>query len=143
MRCCFVCCFCGCRYVFSRSDPPTVTLSIIFLPTDEGTILTFHGLFNSNPGGALGLSVCPLNIPVSLRSRSITACRISASLSKAEVQCCNYFAKQHSSQHSLQHREVSSTHPIPLIHRMPSSLPSVLHRADGGHSGAGDAHELW
>lgn len=34
---------------------------------------TFHGLFNSNPGGAVGLSVCPRREPVRRRSRSITA----------------------------------------------------------------------
>lgn len=34
---------------------------------------TLHGLLNSKPAGALGLSVCPLKNPVSRRSRSITA----------------------------------------------------------------------
>lgn len=37
-----------------------------------GNAHTLHGLFNSNPGGAAGLSVCPLRYPVNLRSRSIT-----------------------------------------------------------------------
>lgn len=43
-----------------------------------GGFFTFHGLFSSNPGGALGLSVCPRSIPVNLRSLSITASFISA-----------------------------------------------------------------
>lgn len=36
-------------------------------------VLAFHGLFNSNPGGATALSVCPLREPVSRMSRSITS----------------------------------------------------------------------
>lgn len=35
--------------------------------------LTRQGLFNSKPGGAATLSVCPRKYPVSLLSRSITA----------------------------------------------------------------------
>ena len=51
------------------------TSSIIVPRNGRGGWLffTFHGLFNSNPGGALGLSVCPRSIPVNLRSLSITA----------------------------------------------------------------------
>src|SRR5450759_201688 len=33
---------------------------------------TFHGLFNSKPAGATGLSDCPLKYPVNRLSRSIT-----------------------------------------------------------------------
>ena len=36
------------------------------------SILTLHGLFNSNPAGALWLSVCPRKNPVNRRSRFIT-----------------------------------------------------------------------
>ena len=38
---------------------------------------TFQGLFNSKPAGASGLSICPLKVPVSRRSRSITANKVS------------------------------------------------------------------
>lgn len=38
---------------------------------------TLQGLFNSNPIGAAGLSVCPLKNPVNLRSLSITVFQVS------------------------------------------------------------------
>lgn len=37
------------------------------------TARTFQPLLNSKPDGASGFAICPRNVPVSLRSRSITS----------------------------------------------------------------------
>jgi len=52
--------------------------------------LAFHGLFNSKPFGATGLSVCPLKYPVNLESLSITVYGQSLALARRSERV--YFA---------------------------------------------------
>jgi hypothetical protein len=84
-------------------------------------------LFNSNPGGAVGLSVCPLKYPVNLLSRSITA-HLSVQLSVSSEEG-NYFAISLLAFYRPQELQLGwrYTDSIPCIHRMPRPLSSILH----------------
>lgn len=66
--------------VLSKSSSPAICVNAVVSPdryfTPSSKKLrksTFHAEFNSNPGGAIGLSVWPRILPVKRRSRSITS----------------------------------------------------------------------
>ena len=61
------------------------------------------------------------------------------------MRCDSYFANSHKSANVSRMEEGGgwvAAHPVPLIHRMPPALPSILHRSDRGHSGTGDTAQL-
>lgn len=94
--------------------------------------LTLHRLFNSNPGGASGLSVCPLEKPVNLLSRSITAVY---SVCWHEVIVVGVILCYWSLALGTRLNSRRSTHSVPRIKSTPCLLSSILHlseRTDGG-----------
>jgi hypothetical protein len=102
-------------------------------------VLTLHGLFSSNPAGASPLSVCPLSMPVSRLSRSITVLWLTSAAHQRSRGY--YFAVMLLACGALVVR-CGGTHPVPLIHRTPSSLSAVLHVSDLRHSRSGDSEHL-
>jgi hypothetical protein len=59
---------------------------------DSCARLAFHGLLNSKPFGATGLSVCPRGKPVNLASRSITCMVLVFCVGNCGRFRCHYFA---------------------------------------------------
>jgi hypothetical protein len=136
----------GCRRASMRtvSRPVICKLPLCLLCCTDAR--TLHGLLTSNPGGAIGLSVCPRRYPVSRLSRSITASR------------CQYAAPQssHRSRSGVRPtllpgelaivpaapRSVMPAYPVPLIERPPVPLAAALHVLDLVQASTGHTKHL-
>lgn len=115
--------------------------------------LTLHGLFNSNPGGAMALPVWPRRKPVNRLSRSITVrgqpislfgfCHPLQLLYRIQDLRGSYFAKRLLVLLSSMEGVWGKTYAIPLIDGMSSTLSTVLHRSDLRQSSTGNAEHLY
>lgn len=95
--------------------------------------LTLHGLFNSKPGGASCLSVCPRKSPVSRRSRFITIHH--CQLPRIPCNCFEGSVTEERRSHTLLFKKLvrksqsyngrRRTHPIPSIDVPSRVLPSI------------------
>ena len=103
---------------------------------------TFHGLFNSNPVGATGRSVCPLKDPVNRKSRSITSSGLVFGCSDSRQLGARTLLHTVGQPMVMETASWGATHLIPPIHGIPRALLAVLEVLNSRQANAGRAEHL-